>query len=78
MAIALACTIYRRTPAEAIVGATYNAAYAIGLGGVVGTLTPGAAADLVILDMESYRHLPYHYGVSHVRTVVKSGRVVVG
>jgi imidazolonepropionase len=77
MAVALACSLYKLTPAEAIVAATANGAYAAGLGGMVGTLTPGANADLLILDMESYRHLSYHYGVSHVGTVVKAGRVVV-
>lgn len=77
MAIAFACTVYKLTPAEAIVAATANAAYAVGLGGEVGTLAPGAHADVLLLDMETYRHLPYHYGVSHVDTVIKGGTVVV-
>ncbi len=77
MAIAFGCSLYKLTPAEAIVAATINAGYALGLGGEVGTLAPGAHADLLLLDMETYRHLPYHYGVSHVDTVIKSGKVVV-
>jgi imidazolonepropionase len=36
----------------------------------------GDAADLVIFSCESHRHLPYHLGISHARTVLKAGRVV--
>ena len=77
MAVAFACREYKLTPAEAIVAATANAAYAVGLGGEVGTLAAGARADVLLLNMETYRHLPYHYGVSHVDTVIKGGTVVV-
>jgi imidazolonepropionase len=76
--IALAAAGMRMTPAEAIVAATINAAWAIGLAEEVGSLEPGKAADLVILDAPDHRALAMHFGAPIVQTVVKRGRVVVG
>jgi len=75
--IALACRYLRLTPAEAIVAATRNAAYATGVGERVGSLEVGKQADIVILDLPDYRHLAYRFGTNPVQTVIKAGRVVV-
>jgi imidazolonepropionase len=77
MVIALACRYMRLTPAQAIAAATINAARAVGLDAQVGSLEPGKMADLLILDVPDYRHLGYRYGANLVRTVIKSGAVVV-
>ncbi len=42
----------------------------------MGSLSPGYAADLLILDVSDYRHLGYRFGTNLVRTVVKRGQVV--
>jgi imidazolonepropionase len=75
--VALACRYLHLTPAEAVVAATRNAAFAVGLGDRVGSLQPGFQADLIVLDLPDHRHLPYHFGTNPVRTVVKKGRVIV-
>ncbi|MGQ9567916.1 MAG: imidazolonepropionase [Anaerolineae bacterium] len=75
--IALACRSLRLTPAEAICAATVNAAWASGCGERVGTLEPGKQADLILLDLPTYLHLPYRFGTNPVDTVVKRGRVVL-
>ncbi|MGQ9593229.1 MAG: imidazolonepropionase [Anaerolineae bacterium] len=75
--IALACRSLRLTPAEAICAATVNAAWASGCGERVGTLEPGKQADLILLDLPTYLHLPYRFGTNPVETVVKRGRVVL-
>ncbi len=75
--IALACRYLRITPAQALVAATLNAAFAIGLGERVGSLAPGYAGDLLLLDVPDYRHLGYRFGVNPVALVVKDGKVVV-
>lgn len=72
--IALACRMLGLTPAEAVVAATLNAAYAVGRAGEVGSLAPGKRADLVILDAEDYRELAYRFGASPVQTVIVGGR----
>ncbi len=74
--IALACRYLRLTPAQALVAATLNAACALGLGDRVGSLAPGYAGDLLILDAPDYRHLGYRFGTNPVAMVVKGGEVV--
>lgn len=75
--IALACRYMKLTPAEALVAATLNAAFAVGRGARVGSLEAGKQADIVILDAPDYRHLGYRFGGNLVRTVIKAGQVVV-
>lgn len=75
--IALACLGAGLSSEEAIVGATLNAAAALGRADRLGTVETGKQADLVVLDAPSPKHLVYHFGVNLVRHVVKAGRVVV-
>jgi imidazolonepropionase len=76
--ITLACVGMKLTPAEAIAAATINAAWAIGMQEEVGSVEPGKAADLVIMDVADYRELAASFGVPLVRQVIKRGEVVVG
>ncbi len=78
LVIALACRYLQLTPEQALVAATLNGAYAIGMGGEVGSLQVGWAADIVILDLPDVQHLGYRFGANPVQQVIKRGRVVVG
>jgi imidazolonepropionase len=73
----VACESFGLSSAEALVASTVNAAFASGLGDDVGSLEPGKRADLLILDVPSYSHLPYRTTVDPIRAVVKDGWVVV-
>ncbi len=75
-AIALACRYLHLTPKQALVAATLNAAFAVGLGHEVGSLAQGYAGDLLVLDVPDYRHLGYRFGGNPVAVVVKRGVVV--
>ena len=75
LVIALACVHGGLTPEEALLAATDGAARAVGRGGRVGRLSPGAACDLVLLAGRSYLDLAYHLGVNLAEVVVKGGRV---
>lgn len=75
--IALGCRYMGLTPAQAIVAATLNAAYAIGRGAEVGSIEPGKVADLIVLDAYDYRDLAYRFGGNLVAGVIKAGEVVV-
>lgn len=65
------------TPAEALVGATLNSAYAINVADKVGSLTVGKQADFLVLEGESPAILAYHAGVSPVVQVYKKGKCIV-
>lgn len=66
----------KMTPAEAICAATLNAAHAIGLAHKVGSIEVGKQADILLLDIDHYEQLPYFFGVNHVQSVLKNGKVV--
>ncbi|MHC4338762.1 MAG: imidazolonepropionase [Planctomycetota bacterium] len=78
LALSMACVRFGLSVAEAIVGATINAACAIDRQETVGSLEPGKQADLIVCDVEDYRDLAYRFGNSPVRMVVKRGEVVRG
>jgi imidazolonepropionase len=77
LALTLAVTQMKLSPAEAWMAATANAASAIGEGARLGRIQPGFQADFCLFDASDYRHIPYHYGHEHLHAVVKRGRVVL-
>jgi len=71
MAMTLAVTQMKLTPAEAWMAATVNAACALGEGSRLGRIQAGYDADLTLFDASDHRHIPYHYAEEHVRMVIK-------
>jgi imidazolonepropionase len=76
MILSLACVQMRMSPAEAIVAATVNGAWALERAERLGTLEPGKQADVAIMEVEDYRQIPYYFGINHCRMTIKAGRVV--
>ena len=74
--ISLACLKMKLTPAEAINAACINAAFAIDRGHEIGSLEVGKKADILLLDIDNHKKLPYFFGVNLVSRVIKSGIVV--
>jgi imidazolonepropionase len=74
--LSLACTQMRMTPAEAIAAATINGACALRRADRVGSLQAGKQADLIVLDVDDYREIPYYFAVNHCVTTVKRGRII--
>jgi imidazolonepropionase len=72
----MACTQMKMLPAEVVSALTLNAAAAVGRSDRLGSLEVGKQADLVVQQVPDYRRLFYHFGVNHVRDVIKRGRVV--
>ncbi|MFK0285557.1 imidazolonepropionase [Streptomyces sp. NPDC090499] len=75
--IALAVRDMRMTPDEAVWSATAGGAAALRRTDI-GRLTPGAHADLLLLDAPSHVHLAYRPGVPLVSGVWRKGVRVVG
>jgi imidazolonepropionase len=76
MALTLACTMQRMTPAEALKGATSIAARAIGVEKDVGTLEAGKSADFAVIAAESVEQWLYHLRANAcVRTVVRGREI---
>lgn len=73
LALALACRYMKLTPGQSIAAATINAAAAVGRQQAVGSIEVGKQADLLILEVEDYRHLGYRFGTNLVRSVIKKG-----
>ena len=73
MILTIACTQMLMTPEEAITAATLNGAAALGLSDEVGSIELGKQADVVMYDVKDFRTIPYHFGVNHVKKVVKNG-----
>jgi imidazolonepropionase len=67
---------FRMLPGEVILATTLHAAKSIALENQIGTLDAGKQADLLVLDIPNYQYLPYHFGVDHVQTVIKKGKIV--
>ena len=76
LVLALACYGCRLSPAEALCGATHNAACALGLADEVGRIEPGMSADLLILATPDYRDLVYHAGSPLISAVYQRGMQV--
>lgn len=62
LVLALGVSQLRLAVAEVILAATVNGAAALRLADSVGQLAPGYSADLVLLEAEDIRELPYWYG----------------
>ncbi len=71
LALTLACTMQRMTPAEALKGATSIAARALGLEEECGSLQPGRRADFCVIDAPDVNTWLYHFRPNAcVRTVI--------
>jgi imidazolonepropionase len=73
MAMSLACTQMKMSPAEAIVAATINGAWALRLSNHKASIEPGKDADLAVFDVGDYREIPYWYGANQCRMSVLNG-----
>jgi imidazolonepropionase len=76
LAMTLACTLQRMTPAEALKGATLYAARAVGLEARVGSLEAGKAADFAVIDAPDVNHWLYHHRPNACVRTVAGGRTV--
>jgi imidazolonepropionase len=76
LAMMLACTLQRMTPAEVLKGATLVGARALGLDQRIGSLEPDKAADFALIEAESVNHWMYHFRPNACVRTIAAGREV--
>lgn len=76
LTIAAACSWFGFTPAQAIVGATLNAAYALGRNHDRGSLDVGKRGDVTIFNCEHPNQLGTAIGAPLVATAISRGSVI--
>ena len=76
LTIALACIYMKMSIEETISALTINGAAALDLADVTGSLEKGKSADIVILNFDTYKALPYYVGMNCVKTAISRGIVV--
>ena len=76
LTIALACIYMKMSVEETITALTLNGAAALDLASETGSIEVGKSGDVVILEFENYRMLPYYVGMNCVNTVISRGRIV--
>lgn len=76
--IALACMLYKLTPAEAIIAATTNSAYAMNLSSSHGSIAIGKKANFFFTPKHytSFAFLPYYFGSNPVETIILNGKII--
>jgi imidazolonepropionase len=73
MAMSLACTHMKMSPAEAMAAATINGAWALRMADRKGSLEPGKDADLAVFDATDYREIPYWFGMNRCLLTISNG-----
>ncbi len=76
MAMSLACTHMKMSPAEAVAAATINGAWALRVADRKGSIEPGKDTDLAIFAVKDYREIPYWFGANHCAVTVLNGTVM--
>ncbi len=74
LAMNMACTLFRMTPEEALLGTTAHAARALGLTDR-GTLAPGMRADLCLWNLTHPAELSYRIGADALHKSIIGGRL---
>lgn len=75
--VSLACTQMKMLPEEAINAATINGAFALEVEHLVGSITRGKKANLIITkNIPSLAFLPYQFGTNNINTVVINGNIL--
>ena len=73
MAMSLACTHMKMSPAEAIAAATINGAWALQIADRKGSFEPGKDADLAVFEASDYREIPYWFGTNRCALTIMNG-----
>jgi len=75
MAMSLACTHLKMSPAEALTAGTINGAWALRVADRKGSIEPGKDADLGVFAVKDYREIAYWFGDNQCELTVMNGKI---
>jgi imidazolonepropionase len=75
LAMSMACTLFGLTPEEALAGVTRQAARALGMQDIIGTIEVGKRADLSFWDIGRPAELSYGLGANPCAAVMYGGKI---
>jgi len=76
MIMSLASIQLRMSIEEILNAVTINAAFAVRRENLIGSIELGKQADLLILDIPSYKFITYNFGVNNISNVIKKRRII--
>jgi imidazolonepropionase len=77
MAMSLACTHMKMSPAETIAAVTINGAWALRVADRKGSIELGKDADLAVFNVSDYREIPYWFGVNRCALTIINGAPLI-
>jgi imidazolonepropionase len=75
MAMSLACTHMKMSPAEAIAASTINGAWSLRVADRKGSIEAGKDADFAVFAVDDYREIPYWFGANRCAMTVLNGTI---
>lgn len=76
--VSQACINLKMTPEEAIIAATINGAFAMGVAHETGSITKGKRANLLITKpIDSYNAIPYCFGTHQLEAILLNGENIL-
>jgi imidazolonepropionase len=72
----MGCSLYGLAPGPALIAATANPAWVLGLDDRLGSLEPGKRADFLVLEGAHFRMVPYRLGHNPIREVFVGGEPI--
>ncbi|MCH5226831.1 MAG: imidazolonepropionase [Muribaculaceae bacterium] len=76
LTIALACIYMNMTIEETITALTLNGAAALDMAEVTGSLEKGKRGDVILLESDNYKVLPYYVGMNCVSMTIAQGNIL--
>jgi imidazolonepropionase len=76
MAMSLACTHMKMSPAEAVAASTINGAWSLRVADRKGSIESGKDADLAVFAVQDYREIPYWFGDNCCEMTVLNGTIM--
>jgi imidazolonepropionase len=77
LVMSMAVQLLKMNIEETINAVTINAAAALGISDIAGSIETGKQADFLVFDTHDYKDILYHFGINQLETIIKKGKVIL-